>query len=833
LNLSDLNSRTELIVDILEERDELHARVARFDAFTTIETIQTELERRVGERIPIHSLRSHLNILWSRRRIIKLKEPSGRIGYRSRIGELLRYIYKLKLWTIRGERERIYPDVSQVKYVRIPKLVPERVRSVQGLSSEILSNGPSGLFQNEYNIDPGEIVAEALRQNGYEKLSDFQMRACRTLAHEWIGQHSSPIVMTAPTGGGKTIAFLTTPLVLTLAELLRHPKERGLKLMLVYPRNALALNQKQLVQKLVSTINATLERKFEQRGLDISVPKLGDPLPDFYGIISLQGRDKLREHYSHPPEILITNTETLKRRLMDPIFREAFRTIRCIVFDEIHIYEELHGTNVIFLIRRLKALCRKAMGSDPVLIGASATIAEPAMYAKTLFSSTAEPKVLMPHENELAHSGKEHHIFVRPYQNRPALSVAIDATSCILHNYRTVGLAENKNRNSAAEVEKALAFADSLDGVNRWHSMLQSSERSYKMWQKRKPNFVRFYQPSVWRDNQVVACCQDLREGIDISCAYYASGQCWCLFADDPSENYQQTEDRKYVKLDSIWSKPYSSKSEPLWVSSDIQGALFGLPNPPPSFVDIVIATTALEVGVDFSNVKEILMYRALRSPSSYRQRCGRAGREELSDALVSTIVSPLPNELYFFRHFMNLVTPSFQPVPLKAVNLDVIRNHLFCALFDMVAAQDINIWEVVDRTDFGQEVARAKNLVGSEGSKHLAAIYNDADLIQEAIKNFNNALDMIMSLDVSKWTGMKGPFVDVVSELYKNRSSMRALESSVAATKARARDASRQLDEIKGKRTECYDLLKALDKHEDLRRSLFEALSELNKVLE
>jgi len=832
MNLSDLSSMSELIVDILEERDELHARIARFDAYTSLEAIQTELERRVGEQIPIRSLRAHLDILWSRREIVKLKGPSGESGYRSRIGELLRYIYKLKLWTVRGERERIYPDVSQVKYVRIPKLVPERVRPVEGLSSEIRAAGLSDLMENQYNINPVEIVAEALKQNHYEKFSDFQMRACRTLARAWGDQRSAPFVITAPTGGGKTMAFLTTPLILTLAERLRNPKDRGIGLLLVYPRNALALNQMQVVQKLVRTINTVLERKFEQKGLDISVPKLGDPLPDFQGIRSMQGRDKLREDYENPPEILITNTETLKRRLMDPIFRDVFRTIKCMVFDEIHIYEELHGTNVIFLIRRLKALCRKARGSDPVLIGASATIAEPSIYAKTIFSSMAEPKVLMPHENELADSGKEYHIFIRPYQNRPALSVAIDATSCVLHNYRMTGLAENKDTTDAKGLEKALAFADSLDGVNRWHSMLQSSEKSYKMSKRYKPNFVRFFQPRVWHDEQV-SCCQDLTNGIDVSCPFYVSGQCWCLLTDDPNENYRQTEDRKYVKMDSIWSKTYTSKSEPLWSSSDMQARLFGFQYPPPNFADVVIATTALEVGVDFSNVKEIFMYRALRSPSSYRQRCGRAGREEGSHALVSTIVSPFPNELYFFRHFMNLVTPSFQPVPLKAINLEVIRNHLFCALFDLVAAEGLNIWEVVGRSDFGDEVNKAKNKVSSVGASYLATIYNDSELIQEAIVNFSRALDTITSADVSRWTGMKGSFVDVVTELYKNKSSMIALESSMATSKARARDANKQLDFIKQKRAECFDSLKTLEKHQDLRRLLFDILSELDKVLE
>ena len=40
---------------------------------------------------------------------------------------------------------------------------------------------------------------------------------------------------------------------------------------------------------------------------------------------------------------------------------------------------------------------------------------------------------------------------------------------------------------------------------------------------------------------------------------------------------------------------------------------------------DFAIATPTLEVGIDMSNVTEVLTHKAIRNVSSYRQKIGRA----------------------------------------------------------------------------------------------------------------------------------------------------------------------------------------------------------------
>lgn len=838
--MSDFEELSKAIIDILEEQDDLRARTSMFDGVTPLNQIQSLFKARTGEVVPLDVLQAQVDYLWRQRDVVKVK-GDGQVGYRSRVGEILRYLYKLKLWTIRGERQRIYEDVSQLKYVRIPKFTPARIRPVEQMSTVNPNSSFGPLFrthlQNPYGIDPIEIIVAALKNSPYhfEKLSDFQMRSAETVAREWVKDRSNSIVITAPTGAGKTLAFLLSPLIFCVADLLRNPKQRGTVLMLVYPRNALALNQSQVIRDLAFQINQALQTKFREKGIGTAPPQLQEPLSDFGGMISAQGgRTRLEAAYQQPPEILITNMETLKRRMMDPIFKSVSVKLRCVIFDEIHIYEELHGTNVIYLIRRLKTIVKHRTRKDLLFVGSSATIAQPNLYGKTIFSSKEESIVLTPKENELFPSGKEHHVFLRPYLNRAPLSVAIDATSCVLHNDRKLGLVYNKQRSDVKDVEKALAFADSLDIVNRWHYMLQSNEKAYKLSKRFSPNYARY--SLAWHTKN--HCTDALGvDGVNSKCEVYRDGRLWVLMADSPDQNFVPVEGQnKYVKMDAAWPKRYTAKtakSEQAGPSSNFQKYIFGFPKPPPNFADLVIATTALEVGVDFDNVKEIILYRALKSPASYRQRIGRAGREVGSTALMTTIVSQLPQELYFFRHFMSLVTPAFQPIPVKDVNIEVIRNHLFCALFDLAAAEGLNLWDLLNNPNLSADIEAAKKLAKSPDAElYLGSIYNDGQLIKDAANNFIFALDKMNSGEVFDWLGMKGSFTEFVSNIYRNRDSFKAVESSVAKREEQIREALDTIAQIQIKKTRCFDVLKELDSYPELRVELFSILSDLDRVI-
>ena len=86
---------------------------------------------------------------------------------------------------------------------------------------------------------------------------------------------------------------------------------------------------------------------------------------------------------------------------------------------------------------------------------------------------------------------------------------------------------------------------------------------------------------------------------------------------------------------------------------------------------DIAIATPTLEVGVDMSNVSDVLTHKAIRNVSSYRQKVGRAGREPGTDALAMTLMSLRRQEFQYYRSMFRLVDAEIlDPVPVANNNL-------------------------------------------------------------------------------------------------------------------------------------------------------------------
>ena len=69
---------------------------------------------------------------------------------------------------------------------------------------------------------------------------------------------------------------------------------------------------------------------------------------------------------------------------------------------------------------------------------------------------------------------------------------------------------------------------------------------------------------------------------------------------------------------------------------------------------DVVFSSPSLEVGVDLKNVTESMMYKAIRNVASYRQKAGRIGREEGSDALNVSIISYNPIDLHYYSFVCN-----------------------------------------------------------------------------------------------------------------------------------------------------------------------------------
>jgi hypothetical protein len=154
-------------------------------------------------------------------------------------------------------------------------------------------------------------------------------------------------------------------------------------------------------------------------------------------------------------------------------------------------------------------------------------------------------------------------------------------------------------------------------------------------------------------------------------------------------------EQPKYDFADRATSWIQSSKSEDASEADDLAGAVFRAPasqlNSLPradgdDFVDVVMASPSLEVGIDLPNVTESVMTRAVRNIASYRQKAGRIGRESNSEALNITLATDSANDLHYYRQPRKLIDRGrLEPVPLKERNEAVAHSTGYLAVWDWI----------------------------------------------------------------------------------------------------------------------------------------------------
>src|SRR4051812_23844731 len=168
-----------------------------------------------------------------------------------------------------------------------------------------------------------------------------------------VARAGSSVVLSTGTASGKSLGYLL-PL---LSDLLEDPSARALYLA---PTKALARDQLAAVRRLALT---------------------GVRAAAFDGDTPREDRDWARAHASY----VHTNPDMLSYALLPQHARWAsfLRGLRYIVVDECHHYRGVFGSHVAQVLRRLRRVCAK-YGASPVILLASATVADPGSTARRL-----------------------------------------------------------------------------------------------------------------------------------------------------------------------------------------------------------------------------------------------------------------------------------------------------------------------------------------------------------------------------------------------------------------------------------------------------------------
>ncbi len=170
------------------------------------------------------------------------------------------------------------------------------------------------------------------------------------------GEH---VVLATGTASGKSLAY-ALPILKAIELGSTAPNGRGSTALYIAPTKALAHDQLRTMQ----------ERQ---------LPWLRAATVD--GDNSYEERQWAQRHAN----LVLTNPDLLHHSLLGSHMRWApfLKRLDYIVIDEAHIYRGVFGAHVSAVIRRLRRICDH-LGSTPVIIAASATVAEPAIAIQRL-----------------------------------------------------------------------------------------------------------------------------------------------------------------------------------------------------------------------------------------------------------------------------------------------------------------------------------------------------------------------------------------------------------------------------------------------------------------
>lgn len=169
-----------------------------------------------------------------------------------------------------------------------------------------------------------------------------------------VARDGQSYVLTTGTGSGKSLAYIV-PIV---DRVLRSPRRRGVKAIVVYPMNALANSQQHELEKF----------------LRFGYGPGNEPVT--FARYTGQERGEERERIlQDPPDVLLTNYVMLELILTRPDERNrlvtAAKGLEFLVLDELHTYRGRQGADVAMLVRRVRDACE---APDLQCVGTSATM---------------------------------------------------------------------------------------------------------------------------------------------------------------------------------------------------------------------------------------------------------------------------------------------------------------------------------------------------------------------------------------------------------------------------------------------------------------------------
>lgn len=578
------------------------------------------------------------------------------------------------------------------------------------------------------------VVTYALYAEGYNGLgggdvrgfSDFQWASIKTI----LDGKKKAFVLSAPTSGGKTYAFLI-PLLIEIIK--GKISGRSSRVLLIYPRKSLERDQLNKLISILYRINEFFRNflRIEDAitiGIDdgetprtrnatsgehyrgVNCPRSGcKDSPLEYSVTSKGIRVRCRrcgysydwilgtreQVWSRKPDILITNVWTLDWRLPSKAIQHDYNLydgVKYIVMDEAHTYQSLLGGNIRYLLKRLK----NSTNADPKVILASATLPNPNKFARELLDLNDQDIAVISTENVGKRKKKVLYLImgVHPKKSWETAVYELALLLGTVSHYRNI---------------QSVIFIDSIKSINRiYYSHLKVAVEMYN-------------EPK-----------DHLNMGI----------------ASDPDDPYAFW----------VYGNGKINPNTPYEIFNKIQihhAGVEGRETIEKEFVrgryGVLLATSTLELGVDYPNVGIIMNVGVPFRSESLPQRVGRAGRNPertLNTILAIILVRNTPLEMYYiFRPEELIYGFKNAEIPISWRNIAVKRYHALSMLLDEIGREGGSTYILSE--DGQPENLKSFILEILEKSQNQDVL----EKIEDTILEYERAEDIIRSIfeDIAK----------------------------------------------------------------------------------
>jgi hypothetical protein len=610
--------------------------------------------------------------------------------YRTRMAESVRLFSRLR---------QLFPGrpwqsgshlVSDFRFQRSQRAFPARTFEPDEVLGQLAGRGISA-----------SVLPHAERVLAGRSLSRFQLEATAEIFAALRSGTDRGVVVGAGTGSGKTLAFYLPALTQLATPGVPNPR-----VIAIYPRNELLKDQLATAMQEVRRLRTTGGRQLVVGAYFGPTPKTTAGEPDRRGGWRKQGAAWIcpfltcpavdngvacggtlvwrqprgngsdRMNWGHldcqrcgdqvtpeelrltraamqdePPDILFTTTEMLNQQLSDGWSRHVFgvgaraqQAPNLVLLDEIHTYSGTSGAQVAYLLRRW----RKLMHSPATWVGLSATLANAATFFADLCGLRPESvSDVRPRPNDMTRKGSEYQLLLRgdPASQSALLSTSIQSLMLLRR------ILDENDAGSVLYGSRVFAFLENLDLVNRLYRQLLDAEA-------RDP----FGRPDPGK--RVLASLR---------------------IPEDQGGSGPATDEPDWDRDGQYWWLPerlgFGTRALQVSRTSSQDTGVAQL-------TDIVVATSALEVGYDDPRVGAILQHKAPRDVAQFLQRRGRAGRLQEQRPWTIAVLSDYGRDRLAFQAYETILDPSIPPKSLPLGNQSVRKMQAAMCLVDWIAVR-------------------------------------------------------------------------------------------------------------------------------------------------